>query len=299
LLFLIENMNTSDSNKELPALIQLIDEPDENIYAQIKNRILSYGKEGIPFLEEAWSHNLHPIAQKRIEVLLHKLRFENIINELSDWYALGASNLLRGYLLVSKYQYPNLDENLIRKEIDKIKTEIWLELNSELTALEIVKVFNKIIFDVNKFDGDHKNYYSPLNSYINNVLESRKGNPLSLSMLFIILADMVEVPIYGVNLPEHFILAYADISKSFPGQDVQNADVMFYINPYSGGAVFTRYEIEAFLKQMNIEPHGRYFQPCRNVEMIKRLLVNLIHSYNSSGNKVKVSELEILLKIFD
>jgi regulator of sirC expression with transglutaminase-like and TPR domain len=299
LLFLIENMNTPDLNKELAALIQLIDEPDETIYSQIKNRICSYKKEAIPLLEYAWTHNLHPLAQKRIEVLLNKLRFENIVNDLSDWYALGASNLLMGYLLVSKYQYPHLDENLVRKEIDKIRKEIWLELNSDLTALEKVKVFNKIFFDINKFEGDHKNYYSPLNSYINNVLESRKGNPLALSMLLIILADMVEVPIYGVNLPEHFILAYVDISRSFPVKDIQNADVLFYINPFSGGAVFTRYEIEAFLKQMNIEPHSRYFQPCNNVEMIKRLLVNLIHSYNSSGNKVKVSELEILLNIFD
>jgi len=299
LLFLIEKMESTDQNKELTALIKLIDEPDETIFSQLKSRILHYGKEAIPFLEDAWNHNLHPLAQKRVEILLNRLRFDNIINDLSDWYALGASNLLMGYLLVSKYQYPNLDENFVRKEIERIRTEIWLELNSDLTALEKVKVFNKIFFDINKFEGDHKNFYSPLNSFINNVLETRKGNPLALSMLFIILADMVEVPIYGVNLPEHFILGYIDVSRKFPLQNIRNAEVMFYINPYSGGAIFTKYEIEAFLRQMKIEPHDRYFQPCNNVEMIKRLLANLIHSYNSTGNKVKVSELEILLKIFD
>jgi regulator of sirC expression with transglutaminase-like and TPR domain len=292
-------MESSVQNKELAALIQLLDEPDENIYLQIKSRIISFGKDAIPFLEEAWSNNLHPIAQKRIEILLHKLQFENIKNELSNWYTLGASNLLMGYLLVSKYQYPGLDENLIRKELDKLKTEVWLELNSDLTALEKVKVFNKILFDINKFSGDRDNYYSPLNSYINNVIESRKGNPLALSMLYIILADMVEVPIYGVNLPEHFIVAYVDINKNFPGQDIQKADVLFYINPFSGGTVFSKYEIEAFLRQMKVDLHSRYFIPCKNDEMIKRLLVNLINSYNSSGNKVKVSELEILLKIFE
>jgi regulator of sirC expression with transglutaminase-like and TPR domain len=231
--------------------------------------------------------------------LLHKLQFENITNLLSDWYTLGASNLLMGYLLVSKYQYPGLDEDFIRKELDKIKMEIWLELSPSLTALEKVKVFNKILFDVNKFEGDRKNYYSPLNSYINNVLESRKGNPLALSMLFIILADLVEVPIYGVNLPEHFILAYVDVQRTLTVQDIRKADVLFYINPFSGGAVFTKHEIEAFLKQMKVDPEDRYFQPCDNVEMIKRLLANLINAYNSTGNKVKAAELEILLKIFE
>jgi regulator of sirC expression with transglutaminase-like and TPR domain len=292
-------MNSSAENKELAALIQLIDEPDDNIFTRIKTSILSYGKEAIPYLEHAWSNNLRHLAQKRIEVLLHKLRFDNIVNELSDWYTLGASNLLLGYLLVSKYQYPNLDENRIRKELDRIKMEIWLELNSDLTALEKVKVFNKVLFDINKFGGDKKNHYSPLNSYINNVIETRKGNPLSLSMLYIILADLVEVPIYGVNLPEHFILAYVDSNRIFPGQEIHKSDVLFYINPFSGGVVFTNYEIESFLRQMKVEPHGRYFQPCNNVDMIKRLLANLIHSYNSTGNKIKASELQILLKIFE
>jgi regulator of sirC expression with transglutaminase-like and TPR domain len=292
-------MDAPEQNKELSALIKLIDEPDDQFYLQIKNKISSYGKEAIPYLEYAWSHNLNALAQKRIKILLHKLQFDNIVNELSDWYALGASNLLMGYMLVSKYQYPNLDEDFIRKELERIKMQIWLELNTELTALEKVKVFNKILFDVNSFAGARKDYYSPLNSYINNVIESRKGNPLALSMLYIILADMVEVPIYGVNLPEHFILAYIDVDSTFPGQEIEKANVLFYINPFSGGVVFTKHEIEAFLQQLKVEPRGRYFQPCSNVEMIKRFLVNLINAYNSAEDKIKVSELEILLKIFE
>jgi regulator of sirC expression with transglutaminase-like and TPR domain len=291
-------MNSSEQNTELKALIQLIDEPDDSIYSQIKTRIVSYGAEAIPYLEFALENNFHPLAQKRIEVLLHKLQFENICNEISNWYTLGASNLLLGYLLVSKYQYPHLDETFIRKELDRIKNEIWLELNSDLTALEKVKVFNRILFDINSFAGAKNDTYSPLHSYINNVLEFRKGNPLALSMLYIILADMVEVPIYGVNLPEHFILAYVDVNSTFPGQDIQKADVLFYINPFSGGALFSKNEIEAFLLQMKVELHGRYFQPCINVEIMKRFLANLIQFYTATGNKVKSSELEILLKIF-
>lgn len=291
-------MNSSEQNTELKALIQLIDEPDDSIYAQIKARIVSYGAEAIPYLEFALEHNFRPLAQKRIEVLLHKLQFDNICNEISNWYTLGASNLLLGYLLLSKYQYPHLDETFIKKELDRLKNEIWLELNSDLTALEKVRVFNRILFDINSFTGAKNDYYSPLHSYINNVLEFRKGNPLALSMLYIILADMVEVPIYGVNLPEHFILAYVDVNSTFPGQDIQKADVLFYINPFSGGALFSKNEIEAFLLQMKVEPHGRYFQPCSNVEIMKRFLANLIQFYNATGNKVKSSELEILLKIF-
>jgi regulator of sirC expression with transglutaminase-like and TPR domain len=292
-------MDSAEHNKELSALIRLLDEPDENIYLQIRTRILSFSYEAIYYLEEAWNHNLNPLAQKRIEIILHKLHFDKLVNDLSDWYTLGSSNLLRGYLLVSRYQYPNLDEDQIRKELEKIKMQIWLEMSSELTAFEKVRVFNKILFDVNKFEGDRKNYYSPFNSYINNVLESRKGNPLALSMIYIILADMLEVPVFGVNLPDHFILAYMDMKEIVPGQDMQEANVLFYLNPFSGGAAFTRAEIDAFLKQMNLEPDVKYFYPCSNADMIIRLLRNLIHSYVATGNSIKVSELEILMKIFE
>ena len=292
-------MISSAQQNELLALIQLMDEPDENFYRQIKSRILSYGKLAIPFLDEAWSHNLQALPQKRIENLLHHLQFESVSNELSDWYAFGAGNLLLGYLLVSKYQYPGLDENAVRKELNKIKKEIWLELNHDLTALEKVKVFNKILFDVNHFEGDRKNFYSPLNSYINNVLESHKGNPLALAMIYIILANMVDVPVYGVNLPEHFILAYMDAPPHLPWHMVKEADVLFYINPFSGGVVFTKYEIEAFLNEMKIEAHPDYFKPCNNVDMIKRLLQNLIQGYNNLGNSIKADEIGLLLKIFN
>ena len=290
-------MTSQEGNKELAALVQLIDEPDEHIYGQIRDRILSYGVTAIPYLEEAWSNNLQPVAQHRIEVLLNKLQFKNIFDELSDWHALGGSNLLMGYLLVTQYQYPNLDEEVIRKEINRIKKEIWLELNDDLTALEKVKVMNKVLFTINNFRGDKKNFYSPANSYINNVLESRKGNPLALAMIYIILSDMLEVPIYGVNLPDHFILAYID--KNTVEDDIQKAQVLFYINPFSGGAVFTNYEIEAYLKKIKLKPHSSYYQPCTNIDMIIRLLHNLMHSYDAIGNKVKVAELELLLKIFE
>lgn len=289
---------TPDTNREIAALMHLLDEPDEKIYAKIRDKILSYGKIAIPVLEEAWSNNLLPEAQERIELLLHKLQFNNLIEELTNWKALGCSNLLKGYLLISKYQYPGLDEGAVKKLLEKIKTEIWLELNENLTALEKISVFNKIIFDINKFQGDKTDYHSPLNSYINNVLELRKGNPLSLSMVYIILADMLEIPVYGVNLPEHFILAYIDKKSNEDLNEENMKNVLFYINPFSNGVIFTRYEIEAFLKQIKYPVDEKYFVPCTNAEMIARMLRNLVYSYSKAGQKNKVAELEILLKIF-
>ncbi len=290
-------MNSPGSNKELEALVDLIDEPDETIYLKIKTRIISYGKTAIPFLESAFENNLKQLPQKRIGVLLNKLRFDAVINDLSDWYMLGASNLLLAYMIITKYQYPHLDELYIKNEFEKIRKEIWIEFNSDLTALEKVNLINHILFDVNNFEGDRTNFHSPLNSYLNTVLETRKGNPLSLSMIYMIVAHLLEIPIYGVNLPEHFVLAYVDQHSYIPGKLSEKSNILFYINPFSKGTVFTKSDVDEFLKQIKVKAIPYYYQPCSNADIIRRLLRNLIFSYESSGNKVKSLELEKLLEI--
>ncbi len=291
-------MGTTDTNKELAALINLIDEPDELIYKQIRDKILSYGKDAIPCLEKAWENNLQVIVQKRIEILLHKIQFGNLTEELNNWYSLGGANLIMGYTLVSRLLYPNLDEQKIKNEFKRIQQDIWLELNSQLTAFEKISVFNRIFYIENRFEQEKSDLNSPLIYYLNNVLETRKGNHLSLALVYLILADLVELPVYGVNLPGHFVLAYMDEHTRIPGMPLSEADVLFYINPFNKGAFFTRNEIDLYLKQRKIESQYSYFHPCSNITAIKRLLQELRDVYAKSGNEIKSGEVEILLKIF-
>lgn len=291
-------MDSPDKNKELEALVDLIDEPDDQIYKQIRNRIISHGKLAIPYLEKAWENNLQPIAQKRIEILLHKIQFDNLCEDLNNWYSLGGSNLLMGYILVSKYQYPGLDEQKIKNDLEKIKQDIWLEFNSGLTAFEKVRIVNKIFFIENKFEVDKTDFHSHLNFFINNVLETRKGNQLSLALIYLIVLNLVELPVFGVDLPEHFVLAYMDEHSRLPGMPLSEAEVLIYIDPFSKGAFFNQNEIEVFLKQRNIESQYSFYRPCKNSDIIKRLLQSLFDTYERAGNKIKSSEIEILLKIF-
>ncbi len=290
-------MNSSESHTELSALINLIDEPDETIFLKIKERIISYGNKALPFLEDALESNLNQLPQRRIKVLLHKLRFDNVCVELSNWYLLGGANLFVACMIIAKYQYPHVDENVIKEDLEKIKRDVWLEFNTELTALEKVKLINHILFDVHKFMGDRANFHAPVNSYLNTVMESRRGNPLSLAIVYLLVADLLEIPIYGVNLPEHFVLAYVDRLGVARNVAREKLDVLFYINPFSGGTTFSREEIDEFLKQIKIKAVPNFYQPCSNLEIIRRLLNNLIFAYDSAGNKIKAEELKMLLAI--
>lgn len=279
---------------EVNALIDLLDDPDVDIFNNVKDRLMSYGEEVIPELESAWEASFNNLVQNRIEDIIHNIQFTNIRTKLEAWAEKVDPNLLEGAILIAKYQYPDVDEERIINKIEVIKRDIWLELNPNLTALEKVRVMNHIIFEIHGYSGNTANFHAPQNSYLNNVLESKKGNPLSLSILYSVIAQSLGLPVYGVNLPEHFILAYKDEFEDL-GLEDHPYGVLFYINTFSKGTVFGKREIDTFLKQINMQPLDMFYSPCTNVDIIRRMLRNLIAAYEKLGYPEKVQDLEQLI----
>ena len=290
---------TTDS--ELNALVKLLDDPDREVYTQVKSRILELGTEAIPSLESAWeSLSMDIEVQEKIEDLIHQINFNTTSKELSNWINSDNHNLLEGAIIVAKYQYPDLDEAKIKSTLAQIKQDIWIELNENLTALETTQVINRILFDVHGFSGNKKDFHAPQNSYINNVLDTKKGNPLTLSVIYAYLAQELDLPIKGVNLPSHFVLGYEDEFNTMKlvNPEEECYGVIFYINPFSRGSIFNKNEITAFLKQIELEVNKEYYSTCTNLNMVKRSITNLIYSYEKLGYPDKVEELKKLISLF-
>lgn len=283
------------NDSEIKALISLLDDSDKDVYTHIEERLISLGKEVIPILEDAWSGAFDAVMQQRIEHIVHKIQFDTLVEDLKLWIHTGDHDLLAGAILIARYQYPDLDIDKIYEQIANIKKDVWLEINENLTALEIVNVLNHIFFTNYGFSGNTQNYHAPQNSFINVVLESKKGNPLALSIIYEVIAQSLSLPIYGVNLPEHFILAFMDET------DLENPDVakvLFYINAFSKGTVFGKADIDQFVKRLNLEPESSHYLPCTNRDMIQRMLRNLSNSYSKLGDTDKVDELNVMIQLF-
>lgn len=288
--------NTEMSLKEVIALITLLDDPDEIIYEQVRNRFVTLGPPAIPHLETAWENSFDAIMQKRIEIIIHTIQLETLEKAMKQWALEDSDDLLKGVLLLARYQYSDLNENKIRKQLQQIRQDVWLELHDDLTALEKVKIINHILFEVHQFSGNITNYHAPQNSFINNVLETKKGNPLMLSVIYILICKELNIPVFGINLPQHFVLAYLNDYANL--MDVNhkslNNNILFYINPFSKGLMFNQKDIDQFLKQLNLEPEAKYYQPCSNIDIVKRCLHNLVYSYEKLGYLEKVQELKNL-----
>lgn len=284
--------------KEVIALITLLDDPDDSIYSEVKNRFIMLGPPAVPHLETAWENSFDALMQKRIEGIIHTIQFKALQNALSYWAENEQDDLLKACVIISRYQYPDLDENKLKKQLQQIKQDVWLELHDDLTALEKVKILNHILFEVHQFSGNIANYHAPQNSFINVVLETKKGNPVMLSVIYALICKELNIPIYGVNLPQHFVLAYVnDFANLFdPSHKSLSDNILFYVNPFSKGLIFNQGDVDAFLKQLNIEPDTKYYLPCSNLDIVKRIIQNLIFSFNKLGYAEKVNELKELEK---
>jgi len=287
------------SENEIHALIQLIDDPDDGVYVQVRERIVSLGIPAVPALERAWElEDLGDLFRDRIEDILHTIHLDGTFQRLKQWKEAGAENLLEGALTVSRYRYPELDDYRAKSKLAALRQDIWLELNDQLTAFEKVRVFNHVFFQIHGFRGNKRNYHAPQNSYINEVLETKKGNPLSLAVIYQTLAEDLGLPLRGVNLPNHFVLAWMDDSGAAPGE-LGHKDVLFYVNAFSQGDILGKNEISEFLQKLSIPPQEEYFQPCSNVEIVRRQLNNLLNSYQKLNDSERVDDLHRLISALD
>lgn len=299
----METLKT-DTN-QISALIRLVEDPDPNVFGHVKTKLVEMGQEVVPTLETTlgqWAQQLRFDSghEDRLYNILKEIRFNEVKTDLERWRASSTRDLLKGSIIISKFQFPELDEKQVDKELEAIKQKVWLEINEDNTAFEIVKIFNHVIFDICGFQSSKNNFYAAENSYINQVLTSRKGNPLSLSILYSVIAQRLQIPIYGVNLPNHFVLGFVDEFQTLKMLGMNDdRNILFYINPFSKGRIFDHNEIENYLRSLNLPLQKNYFEPCSNTDILKRMLTNLTYAYQKNGEHEKVDGIKELQLILD
>jgi len=272
----------------IKAMIQLLDDTDSEVVQHIEDQIRFKGVEMIPFLEKEWEEaGLNPILQQKIENLIHDLQFELVKTRLKVWKEIGGMDIMEGFWIISTYRYPDFSFSTLKEELDQIYYEIWPHIRENLHPIDQIKVMNSVFFDQLKFGANTKNFHAITNSFINVVLENRKGNPISLCVIYMYLAQKLGFKVYGVNLPNLFVLTY------------KHEAIQFYINVFNRGLIFNKVDIDNYLAQLNLPQNEAYYQPCSNIEIVRRVFRNLIMAYEKAGEEERKKEVEQLIKLLD
>lgn len=285
------------SNKEITALLRLIDDPDDEVYDTVASQLLNYGKDIIPNLEQLWEVTEDEAVQERIALLIHRVHFEDLQRDFVEWGNAKHPELLRGAILVARFQFPELNVPAILTQFDRMRRNIWLELNNYLTPLEQVNVFNSILYNFYKLEGHELTTRDPKYFFINQVIESKQGNAYTIGVLYLALCEMLDIPIFAVNVPRQFIFAYIDTLQSFMSlgdEGVQH--IQFYIDPISG-MVYTQTDVDNYLRKINADDTVIYTNPLSNKRIIYKMLEELALCYRYIREETKADEIQLLMKL--
>lgn len=282
-------------NKEIEALLHLIDDPDVEVFMTVQERLLSYGHPVIPNLENMWEQTISEEVQERIEMIIHSIHFRSLRAEFINWRN-GETELLYGALLVGKYQYPDLQTLNALQEIERLRRSIWLEMNSYMTPLEQIKVMESILYKYYKLQGGEVNYDKPNEFLLHKVIESKKGNAISNGLLYLLLAELLDLPVKAINIPRQFVLAWMS-PNSIYNNDFGNAEyadhIKFFIDSNSGAA-FSFKDVELYFKRIETKQKAHHFKPLSNLQIIHMLLLQLASSFDNPKEIYKKIELESL-----
>jgi hypothetical protein len=289
------------TNSKLGALIDLLDDPDLTVFEVVQQELLKETDKIIPFLEQKWESIFDGDCQERIENIIQNLQFKETARLLEEWLISDSDerDLLTGFIIIDRFQYPDLNQLNIRLKLENIRKKIWLELNNSLTLLEKITILNHFLFNLNEFSINFKNIHSPQNCFLNQILDTKKGNPVSISIFYTIIARMLELPAQFIDFPKNPLVAIVDakLARKVHG-DGAHSDVLFYINPSNKGSITSIKEIEYHLRTNNYQPMHLYTEPKPDVHFIKLLVESLELSYQSVNFIDKKERIQQLLKLF-
>jgi len=280
-------------------LIRLLDDPDQMVFEAVRQKILEVGPGMLPDLESAATEAMSPVLLERIEHIIKTIQFDQLKIEFGHWIHSDYPRLIDGAWLMTKFQFPDMTFEQFSKLIKPIRDEIWLEISDRLTAMEKIGVINTFLFRKRKLADNESHPDSPGNNFINRLIETGKGNAHSLNLLYAIISQELDLPVFGIETPGHPFLAYMDMPTApEEGLDPGLFDVLFYINPAFKGLLHARNDITNMLIKLDIPREPGYYEPRPNPDLIRMCLSRLSMDYHYSGSEIRSAQVQDLLGLW-
>ncbi|MEC8141627.1 MAG: transglutaminase-like domain-containing protein [Bacteroidota bacterium] len=278
------------THSEIESLMLLLGDPDPFVQEQVQLRFMELGNRAIPILDQIRVETKNKEEKKRAKDVLYRLTFTSLKEDFAELLLEGVGNraqLERAVITLARFGNPTLRESEYVKKLDYFADMIRSSLRYNRSEREKMQTFMKFIFEDLNFRGDNKDYHNPANGFIDQVIERRKGLPISLSLVAMFIARRLQLPVFGVNMPIHFMLA-------FVGEKEEQL-----IDPYDQGAEVSYDQCYFFLKKNNVTPKPDHFKMASDLNILARCIRNLMHSYERNEEHDRVRDLKSLLELVE
>jgi regulator of sirC expression with transglutaminase-like and TPR domain len=199
-------------------------------------------------------------------------------------------NLERAALYIAQEEYPDLDVDEYLNALDTMADDIREQLPIESYPLKILKTINHYLYENLGFAGNTEDYYDPRNSFFNDVIDRRTGIPITLSLVYLAIAQRLDFPMVGIGMPGHFLIR--------PIQE----DMDIFVDAFSQGEILFPQDCQDRLNQMSgqsVEMQPQFLAAVTPRQFLARMLTNLKATYLNRGEMEKVlAAIERILLLF-
>jgi regulator of sirC expression with transglutaminase-like and TPR domain len=255
------------NEKASSALIHLFSEGDPSILGLLEETFRNQGASGIETLRQVAAEAPEP-ARENAEQILQVLLEEEADRNFAKFSILG-TDLETGVFRLAQTGYPGLDPEPYRKKIEEMRDQLRSRV-SPGDPHGTLREINRYLFDELGFKGNSDNYYDPDNSFIHRVLDRKLGIPITLSVLYLLAAQPLGLPLAGVGMPGHFILKWGG-GKGEEGE--------IFIDPFYEGRLLTQDDCVDFLVQSGHGYSPDYLKPVNARQILARMCHNLVAIY--------------------
>ena len=256
------------SESQKGALLKLLADEDSAVYRPVREKILSYGAEVIPWLQP---HTLSddPALRRRAQNIISHFGRQAADNRFLGFCLKHGEefDLEEGVWLLAQTQYPDINVEAYQALLDSFAAELRERLDLTREPKEVLTRINTYLFEELGFSGNEENYYDPENSYLNRVIDRRTGNPINLSLLYMLLARRLRLPVTGIGLPGHFICRH------------QSSAAEIFIDAFNGGKFLSKADCVQYLAHANYSLRDDCLAPVSSRRMLLRICGNLHQTY--------------------
>ena len=252
------------------ALGALLDDPAPGVRAALLTQFARHGRESVELLRY-FAHQPNRVLALHAASYLRELNFPDPVTEFRGFIRSLKYELETGALLLSRTVNPDLDVGASCLQLDAMATRCRQLIAAPATAREKCRVLNRVLFHEYGLHGNTDHYTDPLNSYLDQVLARRKGIPISLSIVYLIVAERVGLNLEAVGLPGHFLVGCYE------------EEIPFFIDPFNTGIFLTAGEVFALLRASNVNASVSDLAPTPVREVLCRCCRNLVNHYTAAG----------------
>lgn len=274
-------------DNEFKALISLLEDEDPEVSHHVWEKLTSMGSEGVERLEAEWEVQHDPLIQVKLEEVIQQILSNETTEALLEWRKGGGKDLLEGWMKFTRFRYPEADLSKYNSQLSRLVHKSWLSVNNRMEPYEKLRVINHILFNMELYKANKKESYFPENNFINYFFDQKKGNVITISLLYLLICKQLEYPVSGVIIPGYFFLHYLD------------PHLEFYIDVYNGGLFYSRRDLQNFMKAINLEAKPAYFKPTSNTYILLHLIRNTAEDYRKAGKHDKAKMMDKLLEDID